>query len=197
MDSLSHPPNTSSPFIQRSTAFSWVKKSCRARVRLSVPDCKPAALQPSLQPGAHRHRDFVAVGVVLTSRQAAGAQLTHAALPVQSMHGPAHQGPGRINRAGPVTQQRTGNLPAPGGALGGAHRLDDLDDPGHVGQQQLFLGLGKLPGNMVADEQGFRRRSAPPGYNSRSRTRPGRRRGGGVRLRPQTAGSGDRPGKRR
>jgi phosphoenolpyruvate carboxylase len=23
-------------------------------------------------------------------------------------------------------------------------------------QQQLFLGLGKIPGNMVADEQGFR-----------------------------------------
>ena len=73
------------------------------------------------------------------------------------MHGPAHQGPGRINRAGPVAQQRTGNLPAPGGALGWTHRLDDLDDPGHVGQQQVFLGLGKLLGNMVADEQGFRR----------------------------------------
>src|SRR3989339_702823 len=46
------------------------------------PGLQTCGLTTLPQPGAHRHRDFVAVGVVLTSRHAAGAQLAHAALPV-------------------------------------------------------------------------------------------------------------------
>ena len=75
---------------------------------------------------------------------------------VQAVHGPAHQGPDGINRAGSLGQQRTGNLTAPGRNFGLALPGGELDDPGHVAQEQVFGSLGKIFLDMVADEQRLR-----------------------------------------